>query len=81
MSYIIGIDAGGTKTKALILTENKEIVFEVDSGYGNPNIDFEAAVSNILDVLNACLESPYGPQCKQVVAGIAGIEAGRIAKK
>lgn len=81
MSYIIGIDAGGTKTKALILTENKEIVFEVDSGYGNPNIDFEAAVSNILDVLNACLESPYGPQCKQVVAGIAGIEAGENRQK
>ncbi|MGE8204906.1 BadF/BadG/BcrA/BcrD ATPase family protein [Heyndrickxia sp. NPDC080065] len=76
MSYIIGIDAGGTKTKGLILTDNKEILFEADAGYGNPNIDFEGAIANISEVLSICLSSPFGSQCHLVVVGVAGIEAG-----
>ncbi|MGE6257764.1 BadF/BadG/BcrA/BcrD ATPase family protein [Heyndrickxia sporothermodurans] len=76
MSYIIGIDAGGTKTKGLILSENKEILFEADAGYGNPNIDFEGAIANITEVLSKCLASPFGLDCSLVVAGVAGIEGG-----
>lgn len=76
MHYIVGIDAGGTKTKGLILTKNKKVLFEAEAGYGNPNINFQGAISNISEVLSKCLESPYGSMCEAVVAGIAGIEAG-----
>lgn len=77
MKYVIGIDAGGTKTKAVVLNKAKDILFEADAGYGNPVIDFEIAFNHLQEVIKECLHSPFGERCKFIVAGIAGIEASQ----
>lgn len=75
MNYTIGIDAGGTKTTGLILDEKKNIMFEMETGFGNPNVEFEQALANVWEAASACLTSEFGSKCKVIAAGIAGIEA------
>ncbi|MCR2821231.1 BadF/BadG/BcrA/BcrD ATPase family protein [Lederbergia panacisoli] len=75
MTYIIGIDAGGTKTTGLILDAQQNIVFQIETGYGNPNVNFKEALDNVWGAVAACLNSQYGKDCEAIVAGVAGIEA------
>ncbi|MBS4204623.1 BadF/BadG/BcrA/BcrD ATPase family protein [Lederbergia citrea] len=75
MNLTIGIDAGGTKTTGLILDNQKRVVFQTESGYGNPNIHFDKAMANVWETVAACLASEYGKDCRAIVAGVAGIEA------
>lgn len=73
---IIGIDAGGTKTTGIILNQEKTVLFEVNEGAGNVTVSFNQGADMIETVLAKCLLSEYGRQCKYIVAGVAGIEAG-----
>ncbi|MEK3888644.1 BadF/BadG/BcrA/BcrD ATPase family protein [Bacillus sp. FSL K6-3431] len=75
MNYTIGIDAGGTKTTGLIIDDQKNIVFQIETGFGNPNVHFDDALANVWGAVSACLSSEFGISCKRIVAGIAGIEA------
>lgn len=75
MTYIIGIDAGGTKTNAIIMDQQKNILFSVEVGFGNLQVDFQEASCHIWKAITKCLGSIYGERCKVIVAGIAGIEA------
>jgi N-acetylglucosamine kinase-like BadF-type ATPase len=81
MGLLIGIDAGGTNTKAVILKDGKETVFEATCGYGNPAIHYETALANISFAITACLESGFGNECEEIVIGVAGIEAGENLQK
>ena len=50
----IGIDAGGTKTKGVLYKDNK-IIDELIGEMGNPIVNFELAVSNVLQVIEYLL--------------------------
>lgn len=76
MAFYIGIDAGGTKTTAAIVNDEKEILFEAHAGFGNPNIHLDQALQHIWETLTACLETTYGQQCETIVMGVSGIETG-----
>jgi len=75
LAYTIGIDAGGTKTTGLILDVDKNIVFQIETGFGNPNVHFKDALDNVWEAVAACLNSQYGKECGAIIAGVAGIEA------
>ncbi|MCJ8007785.1 BadF/BadG/BcrA/BcrD ATPase family protein [Lederbergia wuyishanensis] len=75
MTYTIGIDAGGTKTTGLVIDSDKNILFEIETGFGNPNVNFNEALHNVWEAASACLNSDFGNDCKAIVAGVAGIEA------
>ena len=75
MNYTIGIDAGGTKTTGMILDDERNCVFQIETGFGNPNVDFEQALENVWEAASACLSSEFGKDCKAIAAGVAGIEA------
>ncbi|MED1202781.1 BadF/BadG/BcrA/BcrD ATPase family protein [Heyndrickxia acidicola] len=81
MGLLIGIDAGGTKTKAMILKNATDAVFETACGYGNPAINYKTALANISFAITSCLESEFGGECKEIVIGVAGIEAGENRQK
>ncbi|WP_433744321.1 BadF/BadG/BcrA/BcrD ATPase family protein [Falsibacillus pallidus] len=81
MGYIIGIDAGGTKTTALVIGENKEILFQTQSGIGNPAANYDLASKHLKDVVQKCLKSEFGHKITGIAAGIAGIEAGDNREK
>ena len=50
----IGIDAGGTKTKG-VLYKDHQIIDELIGEMGNPIVNFELAVSNVLQVIENLL--------------------------
>ena len=81
MDYIIGVDAGGTKTEAAAYTlEEQEIAGSV-SGPGNPAVDLHGAEANIKDAISKCIQSiktqGVEGECKCIYLGAAGIEVGK----
>ncbi|WP_062108249.1 BadF/BadG/BcrA/BcrD ATPase family protein [Bacillus niameyensis] len=74
MVYTIGIDAGGTKTVGVVLNAEKDILFQAETGFGNPNVQLDQALAHIYQAISMCLASAYGKECKIIVMGVAGIE-------
>ena len=82
MNYIIGVDAGGTKTEAAAYDLDGNRLAVSVAGPGNPGIDFDAALLNIKQAIAACvatlMENEVG-LCKGICLGVAGIEVGENA--
>ena len=84
MTYYIGIDGGGTKTKCVLTDENLNIKFEAQSGPSHfLTIGTDIVAETIINLVDKCLtHGNIAPQeLKSVVLGTTG--AGRItdAKK
>ncbi|MBQ8641925.1 MAG: hypothetical protein IJ480_06870 [Clostridia bacterium] len=77
MKTILAVDAGGTKTRCVLLDENSRILAEAVTGCGNLALDYREAQANITEVLKRCLpaEKPEG-----VVVGAAGVSAAGAAE-
>ena len=55
MNYVIGIDGGGTKTKAVLANTNGEILADIQSGISNfQRVGPEGVTEVCLDVLEQC---------------------------
>lgn len=76
--YVIGLDAGGTKTHGAVIDQVQNIHFSVETGPGNVAVDSEKAEEQIMAAIQACIKSKYGSLCKAIVLGIAGIEKGHL---
>ena len=80
MDYIIGVDAGGTKTEASAYDLEDNKVAGSISGPGNPAIDFDGAKSSIKEAISQCMLSLKdhcsGGVCRCIYLGAAGIEIG-----
>jgi|GEM_PF-148596 len=77
MDYIIGVDAGGTKTEAVAYNLEDEELGRAISGCGNLLLDFNQAASHIMDAIRQCrkiAEAQGAGVCLGIYAGIAGIE-------
>lgn len=75
MDYIIGIDAGGTKTTAQAYTPDGKLLASGVSGFGNLTVDFEKGLENIKDAIKL-VENQIDGKCTLIVLGCAGIETG-----
>lgn len=83
MEYIIGIDAGGSKSELIAYDLDFNELYRCEGSYGNPSINVVTAISNMIDIINKCMEDLKG-NCKFIALGIAGIETGNyleIVKK
>ena len=54
-NIFIGIDGGGTKCKAIVVSENNEVLGTGISGPGNPQHGFEQATNSIVESANMAL--------------------------
>ncbi|MCP3740038.1 BadF/BadG/BcrA/BcrD ATPase family protein [Rossellomorea sp. BNER] len=81
MKKVIGIDAGGTKTEALVLDNHKSIVFETQGGHGNPAVSYEETLKNISVCLKECFQYTGSDQISNIVIGMAGAGAGDTSKR
>lgn len=73
----IGIDAGATKTKAVVFNDEGQLIFETTTGHGNIIIDEQMAIYNVKKALHNC--QPYFLQDNALLVGMAGIQvAGKI---
>ncbi|MBI5215816.1 MAG: hypothetical protein HY960_08690 [Ignavibacteriae bacterium] len=80
--YVIGIDGGGTKTRAMLADLHGTILSEANGFGSNPNIiGFDRSAKIIFNLIRECCGKIKQPvnYVRNVVAGIAGI--GRPADK
>ena len=80
MDYIIGIDAGGTKTVAAAFDQHGKKIAEETGSYGNVTVHFDIGISHICDTVDRLLEKITGT-CIYLCLGCAGIETGNLKEK
>ena len=76
MQYIIGVDSGGTSTKAAAYNLNGELLVESKTGFGNLLNDPDEALANIRQSIVMILGKLGNDQCIHMVLGIAGVDSG-----
>ncbi len=70
MAYVIGLDAGGTHTRSMIVAEDGRIASAGDGGPANTNfVSVKSAERAVIDALSEALENSRVPVKKAVVAG------------
>ncbi|MEG2813659.1 MAG: BadF/BadG/BcrA/BcrD ATPase family protein [Oscillospiraceae bacterium] len=74
--YIIGVDAGGSQTKANAYTQDGEFLFGTKGGFGNVTIDFDISIHNIKATIDAIIDH-LGNDYAFICLGCAGIETGK----
>ena len=76
MDYIIGLDGGGTNTRAVAFDMAGNVLFEQIEGFANVLIDAEIAIANIVRAIDACQKALPAQLCQYIFIGIAGINSG-----
>lgn len=77
MKLLLSLDGGGTKTRAALINENKEIVFEQIEGVGSFAVDSEKAYLNIDKAIEKCLQEAKknNDEILFIQMGISGLGA------
>jgi len=72
---VIGVDAGGTKTRAAAFDANGTILAEAVSGCGNPVLSYDSAKSAIVSAIRAV----WSDSCACIAVGAAGASSGELS--
>lgn len=78
MKYIIGIDAGATKSELVAYDLDFKIIYKDMGGYGNPSVSLNNTIENLGSLIEKCLLTLNHGQCIFLAAGIAGVDRGNI---
>ncbi|WP_158882157.1 N-acetylglucosamine kinase [Amycolatopsis anabasis] len=74
MNHVVGVDAGGTSTRALVVAEDGTVLGVGKSGGANPNSHPpEAAASRIAEAIAAALGGLPRERTRACVVGMAGV--------
>lgn len=76
MAYIIGVDSGGTSTKAAAYDLNGQLLKEVKTGFGNLLNNTNQALVNLRESLMLLFEALGEENCELIVLGVAGVDSG-----
>lgn len=80
MSYVIGVDGGGTKTEAVAYNLQGEELARSLTGFGNLVNGREEALNNITTSVNELVDKLGREGLKGIYLGIAGSEVGEHAE-
>lgn len=73
MNVLMGVDAGGTKTKVALFNSEGKIIDSVITGFGNPVVDYSKALGNITKGIDEIMKKYPRYSVQHIVLGIAGI--------
>lgn len=76
MNYIIGVDSGGTSTKAIAYDERGNPLFKASGGFGNLLNNKELALDHLKSTVDTILKELGTDNCQAIIFGIAGVDAG-----
>ncbi|MBR5446253.1 MAG: hypothetical protein IKV57_09020 [Clostridia bacterium] len=76
MKTILSVDAGGTKTRCVLLDENNRILAEAKTGCGNLALHYADAEKNITEAVKQCMPAE---RPEAIIVGAAGAGAGSYA--
>ncbi len=77
MTYVIGVDAGGTRTTAVAYSPQGERLAACEAGPGNGTAGGTQAVENILSAARGCMAAAATP-CSCVAVGMAGLDPAAV---
>lgn len=80
----LGVDGGGTKTHAALMSENREIIGEGDAGPSNPlRVGVETAVANIIKAMTtaADLAGVSKHDISAATLGLAGVRRSDLKQR
>jgi N-acetylglucosamine kinase-like BadF-type ATPase len=82
MTYIIGIDGGGTKTKATSfdLTTGK-ILFSVQTGPANFSVQYQDSLEQVRKSIQLCIQQMDGNQPERILLGASGAHSKEICQQ
>lgn len=76
-AYVIGVDAGGTKTSACAFAEDGALLAQCRTGAGNFSADPTAARGQVLAAIDACRRAAAG-KCRYIAVGAAGLRGAGL---
>ena len=77
LQYVIGIDGGGTKTEAVVLSTSGELLAERVGESTNPHaVTFDRAFAHLEQLLDVIFDIPElgGENCLSVCLGLSGVD-------
>lgn len=80
MNYLIGIDSGGTKSELIAYDLNENVVLNKIGGFGNPAVNLDKTVNNIISLTGDCINELGRNECFFIAIGMAGVETGNYAE-
>lgn len=80
MNYLIGIDAGGTKSELIAYDLNDNVIFDKIGGAGNPAVNLDKTVNNIISLIGDCTSVLGKDNCLLISIGMASVESGNYAE-
>ena len=80
MEYVIGVDAGGTKTATIAYNLKGEELTKSIKGFGNLVSGKEEALRNIVNSIENCTEVLGSEGLRGLYIGLAGVEIGNNAE-
>jgi N-acetylglucosamine kinase-like BadF-type ATPase len=73
MSFFVGIDGGGTKTKCVCVNEKLKIISQTEAGSTNPHsIGFDQSAENLINLINQSCLKVNNKVIDSIAIGIAG---------
>lgn len=69
MEYVIGVDAGGTKTEAIAYDLRGHELIKTVTGFGNLVLNEKEAINNILDSIKTCINKLSKEGLKRYILG------------
>ncbi|WP_334351457.1 BadF/BadG/BcrA/BcrD ATPase family protein [Companilactobacillus sp. HBUAS56257] len=81
MSYVIGIDSGGTHIVGQAFNEDNQLLSQVQSGPGNIFLNEEETLKNLSEVIDSLITQHGRANCKYILIGIAGVETKGNSKE
>lgn len=76
MEYLIGIDAGGTKSELIAYDLDYNKICDLTGGFGNPSVSFDKTLNNLIGLIDNCLKELERENCQLIAIGMAGVETG-----
>jgi len=80
MKYLIGIDAGGTKSELTAYDINCSPIINIIGGLGNPSVNLDKTVNNVISLIYKCVDELGREDCLMIAIGMAGVETGNYAE-
>ncbi|MFB5663448.1 BadF/BadG/BcrA/BcrD ATPase family protein [Alteribacillus sp. HJP-4] len=76
MTYIIGVDAGGTKTSACLFDPYGKLCHQASSSFGNPLMDELKALQHVKEAIAPCFQLINKGGDAVIIVGAAGVQSG-----
>lgn len=80
MKYLIGIDAGGSKSELIAYDMNNNPIYFKTGGFGNPAVNLDKTINNIISLIGDCTNDLGRDECQFIAIGMAAVETGNYAQ-